>query len=305
MASRTEERDMQNTQPAADGAFVTIFDDTYNQPDCRGYVRMMDALGYRNQHHAVAGFRAVLDELSRLRGLTTPHVVDFASSYGVVTALMAHDVTLGQIFRRYRQVRFDGASSQDVIRWDADWYGERRRSGDSATFTAIDVAPNAISYGLATRLFDRGYVEDLQGSQPSPELASTLSTADMIVECGSVAQLMPTALDRLLQSATARKPWVVTSPTRGNERDQAMEVMRDHGLIVEAMPVPPFVHRRFLNPDEQARGIEIARAAGHRTEGREDTGCLYAQLYVARPGKECTPQECWRLAPVAEPMQEV
>jgi hypothetical protein len=294
---------MQNVQPVADSAFVTIFDDTYNQPDCRGYIRMMDTLQYRNQHHAVAGFRAAVDELCRLRGLSQPHVIDFASSYGVVTALMKHDVTLGQIFRRYRENQFEAASSDDVISVDAAWYRERRRAGDNATFTAIDVAPNAISYGLATGLFDRGYVEDLQESRPSPELDSTLSTADMIVECGSVAQLMPTALDRLLQAAPARKPWVVTSPTRGNERAEAMEVMRDHGLVVEAMRVPPFVHRCFLNPDEQARGIEFARAAGHRTARREDTGCLYAQLYIARPREDCTPQECWRLSPVAEPME--
>ena len=37
-------------------AFVTIFDDTYDQPDCRAYFRMMDALGYRNQHHATGRF---------------------------------------------------------------------------------------------------------------------------------------------------------------------------------------------------------------------------------------------------------
>ena len=46
--------------------FVTIFDDTYDQPDCRAYFRMMDRLGYRNQHHAVAGFRAGLAEMMRL-----------------------------------------------------------------------------------------------------------------------------------------------------------------------------------------------------------------------------------------------
>ena len=56
--------------------FVTIFDDTYDRPDCRAYFRMMDALGYRNQHHAVAAFRAGLDEVTRLRGITAPRIFE-------------------------------------------------------------------------------------------------------------------------------------------------------------------------------------------------------------------------------------
>ena len=83
-------------------AFVTIFDDTYDQPDCRAYFRMMDALGYRNQHHATAAFRAGLAALTGRGGCRVPRVLDFASSYGIVSLLMRHRVTLEQVFARYR-----------------------------------------------------------------------------------------------------------------------------------------------------------------------------------------------------------
>ncbi len=283
--------------------FVTIFDDTYDQPDCRAYFRMMDRLGYRNQHHAVTAFRAGLDEMMRLRGVRAPRILDFASSYGIVTALLGRDLTLAQVFARYREARFDHAASDEVIVWDRDWLSGHRRQDLALHVTGLDVMPNAVRYGQAVGLFDAGFVEDLEAGPPSDALAATLVRCDMIVECGSVLQLMPRALDRLLAASGARKPWVMTSPIRGNERPEAAEVLRAHGMVVEALPIPPFVHRRFESAEEQARGIANARGAGHSTEGIETTGHFYAQILLARPAEDRTDPADWRLPLGVPPME--
>ncbi len=293
---------MTELSDSAKGGFVTIFDDTYNQPDCRAYFRMMDALGYRNQHHAVAAFRAGLAEMMRLRGLRSARIVDFASSYGIVSALMGHDLTLAQVFDRYRAPAFAGATAPEVIRQDRAWLDGIRRTAPPMRFVGLDVAPNAVAYGQAAGLFDAGFVEDLQENPASPDLAAELADCDMIVECGSVAQLMPDALDRLLAATGARKPWVMTSPIRGNERPEAAEVLRDHGLVVEQLPVPPFVHRRFENADEQARAIANARVQGHDTEGVESTGHFHAQVLLARPADELSAPKDWSLPVTVAPM---
>jgi hypothetical protein len=284
--------------------FVTIFDDTYDQPDCRAYFRMMDRLGYRNQHHAVAAFRAGLAEVMRLRGLDQARIVDFASSYGIVTALLAHDLSLSQVFDRYRQPAFDSASAEEVIGWDRDWLAGLRRSAPVLHVTGIDVMPNAVAYGRAVGLFQSGYVEDLEQAAPSPALASDLARCHMIVECGSVAQLMPRALDRMLAACGPVKPWVMTSPIRGNERPEAAEVLRAHGLVVERLPISPFVHRRFEGPQEQARAIANAEASGHVTEGVETTGHFHAQILLARPETECTNPADWPLPLDVPPMAD-
>jgi hypothetical protein len=274
-------------------AFVTIFDDTYDQPDCRAYFRMMDALGYRNQHHAVAAFRAGLDALCRARGITAPRILDFASSYGIVALLMRHDVTLGDVFARYRAPEFDHATSGEVIARDREWLAGLPRHAPPLHVTGLDIMPNAVAYGRAVGLFDEGFSEDLETAAPSPALAAALGQVDMIVECGSVAQLMPNALDRLLAAAGPRKPWIMTSPIRGNERARAEEVLRAHGMVQERLPVPPFIHRRFEGPDEQARAIANARVAGHETDGVETTGHFHAQVLLARPEGEGGPVAGW------------
>ena len=284
--------------------FVTIFDDTYDRPDCRAYFRMMDALGYRNQHHAVAAFRAGLDELMRLRGISRPRVFDFASSYGIVSLLMGYEVGLDAVFRRYRAPRFDDATPQEVMAWDRDWLAGLRRDDVQIRFSGLDVMPNAVAYAGNVGLFEAGFAEDLETAEPSEALARELSQVDMIVECGSVAQLMPRALDRMLAACGPQKPWLMTSPIRGNERATTAEVLRAHGMVQEVLDIPPFVHRRFEDADEQARAIENARAAGHVTDGVETTGHFHAQVLLARPEGERTPPDTWRLPLAVAPLPD-
>lgn len=281
-------------EPQAE-AFVTIFDDTYDQPDCRAYFRMMDALGYRNQHHAVTAFRAGLAALARARGLSAPRLLDFASSYGIVTLLMRHDITLAQVLARYRAPAFDGALPDEVIARDRTWLAGVPRHAPPLHVTGLDIMPNAVAYGRAVGLFDEGYAEDLEAGAPSPGLAAALGQVDMIVECGSVAQLMPRALDRVLGACGPRKPWVMTSPIRGNERAAAAEVLARHGLVQEVLPVAPFVHRRFEGPEEQARATLNARAAGHDPAGVETTGHFHAQVLLARPEGEGGDPRDWEM----------
>jgi len=287
---------MPSTAPKTKTTFVTIFDDTYNQPDCRSYYRMLRALGYSNHTHAVPVFRAVLAELARVRGVNTPQVFDFASSYGIVSALMKHQVSADAFLDRYASAAFDDTSSEAMRQIDSDWLSGLARNPIEARYNGLDVASHAVGFAQDVGLFDQGFAEDIQAKPPSPALSECLAQTDLIVECGSVAHLMPIALDRLL-SAASRKPWLVTSPVRGNERTEAFNVMRQHGFVVDTLGLPPFPHRRFESTDEQARAIAIARAAGHETDGFESTGSFFAQIYVARPMDEATPVSDWPINP--------
>jgi len=182
----------------------------------------------------------------------------------------------------------DGLHPAEMIRQDRAWLASLPVRYPEAGFSGLDIAGNAVSYGRAVGLFDEAFHEDLQESDPSQRLADCLSGTDLIMECGSVAHLMPRALDRLLGASAARRPWVVTSPVRGNERAAAFDVLHDHGMVVETLDLPPFPHRRFDGTAEQARAIEIARAAGHDPTGYETTGRFFAQIHLARPADEVT-----------------
>lgn len=282
---------MPATAPTTPKKFVTIFDDTYNQPDCRSYYRMLRRLGYSNHAHAVPVFRAVLAELARVRQLETPSVFDFASSYGIVSALMKYNLSADAFLQRYDDPALDDLDARGMAAADRAWLSSVPRRSPAARFSGLDVAENAVTYACEIGLFEAAFAEDIQSGAPSDALLERLSGVDLVVECGSVAHLMPGALDRLLR-AGSRTPWVVTSPVRGNERREAFDVLRAHDYTVEALSAP-FPHRRFESADEQARAIAIARAAGHETDGLETTGAFFAQVWLARPEGELTPASDW------------
>lgn len=291
---------MIENQGERDQKIVTIFDDIYNLPDCRPYYRAMDHAGFRTAHYAGAAFRATLAELKRVRGLSSAGVLDFASGYGIGGALTRHDVTLDDVLLRYRDTWFDDASTDAVLNADRDWFTGLRRGDQTDSYFGIDIADKALDYARSVGIFDEVFAENLQADDPSAALDAALARTDLVIECGSVAHMLPAALDRVLSGAKARAPWVITAPIRGNDTAEAMEIMADHGLTVETLDVPPFRHRRFADEDEQARAIANAEARGHTTEGFETTGYFHAQLFLARPAHETTTVASWPVSPVAE-----
>ncbi len=276
---------------------VTIYDDIYDLADCRAYYRAMQQAGFRTAHYAAAGFRAVLAELRRVRGLGRAGIVDFASGYGIAAALMRHDLSLNDVLTRYQDPWFDDADTAAMIAADRDWYAGARPAGAADWYAGIDIAANALNYGRAVGIFDRVFAEDLAAEAPSEALAGTLADCDLIVECGSIAHMLPRALDRVL-TAAVRRPWVATAPIRGNDSAEAIAVLKNHGLTVEWLGERPFPHRRFANADEQARGVANAEARGYDTAGLERDGYFHAQIILARPPEEATPVAGWAV-PVA------
>ncbi len=272
---------------------VTIFDDIYNLPDCRSYYRAMSHAGFRTAHYATTGFRTILTELKRLRGLNAVSVVDFASGYGIAAALMRHDVSLDDVLGRYVDPWFDDAATEAVIAADKDWLSGFRRAGDTDTYCGVDIADQALAYGGATGIFDTFFADNLQDDPPSAGLKTVLNDCDLVVECGSVAHMLPRAFDRLLD-ATGRRPWVATSPIRGNDSAEAFDLLKRFDYRVEVYDAQPFRHRRFAEADEQARAIVNAQARGHDTDGYESEGYFHAQIYLARPEEEATPISDWR-----------
>lgn len=260
---------------------VTIYDDIYDLPDCRSYYRAMDHAGFRTAHFAVGAFRDALSALKAERELAAARVVDFASGYGIAAQLMRHNVTLDDVLTRYSGDALDDVSTEDVITADRAWLSAANR-GESDRYIGIDIAGQALGYGEAVGIFDAAYAENLQDARPSGPLAAELAEADLIVECGSVAHMLPGALDHLL-SACTREPWVITSPIRGNDTQEALDVLAQHGYVVDRDVTAPFPHRAFSSAEEQARAIANASARGYETDGFEGEGRFHAQIFLAKP----------------------
>jgi len=277
----------------SDSQLMTRFDDIYNLPDCRAYYKAMHESQYSNADYAIKGFVPALNELQRIRGLEKPLVMDFASGYGIGALLMRHYITLEQVLDRYQAPKFMDATVENVIKWDQQWIDQNKHVHEPCSIFGIDVADQALQYGQAVGIFDSVFALDLQKEQPGEELSELIHNCDMIIEVGSVIHLLPGALDTILGLCGEILPWIVSSPIRGNESEESMKIMESAGLVVEAMPIPPFPHRMFMDEAEKERATKLVEERGFDTEGFESTGSYHAQLYIARPENECTPLENW------------
>lgn len=278
-----------------DQKMITNYDEVYDLPDVRGWYRAMDQDGFESAQHASDVFRAILAELKRTRGLSSAVVTDFASGYGIATTLMRHSATLEDVLSRYRLPAFADTRPADVIEADRVWLAGLKDENQDR-YAGVDVAGNALAYGQAVGIFDAIFPENLQQSAPSAALTAWLAECDLVVECGSVAHMMPGAMENLMRATQQRGAWIVITPIRGNDRAEALELMADYGRTVELLDIPPFRHRPFVSEAERATGITNARARGHDTSGFEDRGHLYAQVYLARPAAETTPFSNWPAA---------
>ena len=276
-----------------DSQLVTRFDDIYNLPDCRAYYHAMHTAQYKNADHAISGFTSALNELKRVRRIEVPQLMDFASGYGIGALLMRHHISLEQVLDRYQEPKFTDASVEDVIKWDKQWIDQNRYVDQPCHIFGIDVADRALQYGEEVGIYNSAFAIDLQKESPGEALRDLIGKCDMIIEVGSVIHMLPDALKTILDLCGETLPWIVSSPIRGNESKESIEIMEQAGYVFEPMPIPPFPHRIFMDEAEKQRAIKLVEERGFSTEGFETTGSYHAQLYIARPENECTDMGDW------------
>lgn len=264
----------------------TRFDDSHFAPDPRPFYGIMQGLDYRNAAWSTPVFAAAADAVARLRDLDNPKILDMASGYGVVSALLRYRVGLSELLQRYVEPTIEALSAAELIERDRAWF-EHHGLRDAALRTvALDISEEALAYGQRVGLFDETFAEDVAETPPSAALRQTLQDCALWVEAGSIAHLDPGILRSLLAATGARKPWIITAPVRGNHRDEAFAAMRDAGLVVEQLPLDPFPIRRFVDAAEQERACAEIRRRGLDPEGIETRGYYHGSIYLARPVDE-------------------
>jgi len=265
----------------------TRFDTTHFAPDPRPfYGDVMYGLDYRNAASSVPVFRAAWRAVTRLRNTSTPKLVDMASGYGVVSAMMRYRVELDELLARYVDPTIRAMRASDLIASDRDWFRNHGWQEAAPRTIALDISPEALAYGRLTGLFDETFTEDLAEAPPSAALRAALQDCVLLVEAGSITHMAPRLITELLAACPEPKPWVVTAPVRGNHRQEALDAMRAAGLVVERMPSRPFRVRRFVDAAEQERACAEVRRHGLDPAGAETTGYFHGCLYLARPVHE-------------------
>jgi hypothetical protein len=268
----------------------TSFEHVYNLGDSRGYFEALGRLDYRAPQNGSLFFPTLVQAKKRGSGRESEGVtvVDLCCSYGINGALLKYDVTLDDLYERYRSEELASLSSEEMAVADAEFFGDRKRE-DSPRVVGIDVAENAVRYALRAGLVDEGFAENLEEDEPTEALGEAVAGADLLVVTGGIGYAWESTFDRLLGLMTEEgdMPWVATFPLRMVDYGPIAEVLSKHGLVTEKLPDRTFPQRRFEG-DEQGYVLGELESMGIDPEGREEEGYYHSELYLSRSPAEAS-----------------
>ena len=148
----------------------------------------------------------------------------------------------------------------------------------------MDIAGVALEYAAALGFVDRTFHENLAESAPSGALMRFLDDVDLIVESGSLGDLLPVAFERILDAcADARRPWFLYCPRPDIDWGPLNALWAGRGYRAESLGTEPVRYRRALAEEERADMLRVTRELGIRDEDVMRDGYLLVDMTLARP----------------------
>jgi hypothetical protein len=274
----------------------TNFEVIYDLEDPREYFNTLGRFDYCIPQHGQRVFSELIEarraERSSSNGTVEGRtkVVDVCCSYGVIAALLKHEIVIDDLYARYRSGEVAGLSSEELARADAAFYGERMKEG-APEVVGVDVARNAVSYGLRSGVLDAGFAENLEEEEPTEDLRRAVSGADLLTITGGVGYISERTFERLLESMAGeegRLPWIAVFALRWVSYDDISEILSSFGYVTEKLAGHTFTQRRFTGAEEREYVLEELAEMDVDTTGREDKGWYHANFYLSRPVEEAS-----------------
>jgi hypothetical protein len=279
------------------------FEVIYDLEDPREYFNVLGEFDYCIPQHGQHVFGALAeawrngDKSRRLR------IVDVCCSYGVNAALLKHKITIDDLYARYRSRELADLSHEELAESDAEFYGKRRRE-PAPEVIGVDVARNAVSYGVRSRLLDAGFAENLEENEPTEALGRAVAGTDLLTVTGGIGYISGLTFERLIErmmdGPEGRVPWIASFALRWVSYEDISEVLSKYGLVTEKLEGHTFTQRRFTNETEREYVLEELAKMDVDTTGKEDTGWYHANFYLSRPVDEAEIPAEVLLAPVLE-----
>lgn len=290
-----------------DAAGKADFTDVYNQPDPRAYFRTLGEWDYEIPAHGVRVFDALLEARHKLiegDPQRPARLLDLCCSYGVNAALLKCDLTLDDLYARYRSEELADLGSDEVVEADREFYTRHRRRSTRPPpphVVGVDVADNAISYAARTGLLDSGWSLDLENEPPPEAFREAVADTDLVTVTGGIGYITARTFRRVLGSiADEARPWVASLVLRMYDYSDVLEALSEAGMVTEELEGVTFPQRRFATRAERDFGLSRLEERGVDPTGKEADGVYHTTLFVSRPPDHA---EAWPLDELLENME--
>lgn len=258
------------------------FSTIYRRPDPRDYYCVLGGLDYLIPETASPVFLQLVEQLVEIKGRPIV-ILDVGCSYGVLSAVMRHGLTMEQLRDRYASPSLRALSSDQLASCDRHYFASwPERPG--VRFVGLDASAAAIAYARRVGLIDEGLAVDLETGSLDARARALVATADLIVSTGAVGYVTEKTFSKLLAAFEPdAAPWVASFVLRVFDYRAMAAALAQRGLVTERFESATFVQRRFRDQSEYHEMLRLLLEAGVDPAGKEAEGLLHAELFVSRP----------------------
>ena len=246
------------------------FGRVYDLEDPSLYFTALRPSDYRMPAVMAEALKAIHRPLCTARGTGGAlRVLDFACGYGTVGALLRHDVSMAEIYARYGERSWRPVDARRY--WEADiaFFAARREASAAFEIGGTDIAGVALEYAAALGFLDRTFHEDLLDQAPSEALTRFLHGVDLVVESGSLGDLLPVAFECILDACGgANRPWFLYNPRPDVDWAPLDALWAARAYRTESLGTGPVRYRKALAAAERADMFRITRELGIPRRGR-------------------------------------
>ena len=213
-------------------------------------------------------------------------VLDFACGYGAVGALLRHRISMRELYARYADRQWRPGDGRTNWEADAEFFAVRRVGARGFEIGGTDIAGTALEYAEAMGFVDRIFPASLVDHPPSEALGRFLRGVDLVVESGSLGELLPVAFERILDWSGDRPPWFLYGPRPDTDWTGLDALWAAKGYRSESLGAEPVRYRKPLGGPEHADILRATRALGKADESVMRDGYLLVDMTLARPEAE-------------------
>ena len=228
----------------------------------------------QSMHGSIVKTRAADDTLKLL---------DFGCGYGVVGALLRHDLSVRDLYTHFGARTWVAGDAR--VYWESDsvYFSQTRDEPVSFEIGGTDIAGVALEYAHALGFIDQVFHENLLEHPPSPTFKSFIRGVDVVVESGTLGVLLPVAFAEILDAGGKNRPWFIYCPRPDVDWSSMDDLWPRRGYQSESLCPIPVRYRKPLDDFEREDMLRITRSFGKPDETVMRDDYLLVDLTLARP----------------------
>ncbi|MBO1348706.1 MAG: hypothetical protein EBE86_015560 [Hormoscilla sp. GUM202] len=258
--------------------------EVYVQPTPASYLQIVSRQEYGVPDYAIQYLRPLLKMLYA-KQQTSINIVDIGASYGIISTLLLHDLTMAQLMDFFIESDRDQERTWEEIE---RFYKHQDIRHAEYKFYLSDNSQPAMDFSERVHVCEKAYCFDMRHEPLPEELKQIVEITDLFIATGSLGYIGEYFFQQIFPiiSRNSFSPLFAFVVYRAFYSDEIEKVFHDYNYTLIKSSVPFKKGRKFASVLEQQNTITSLHQKNIDTVGFEDEGFYACEFYLGVPVSE-------------------